>query len=48
MSRAVLGCVGDYVILDGEFFKGEGSAFDVAGDELLALFVVEGVTQPFG
>jgi hypothetical protein len=46
MSLGVLCGVGKDVVGDGEFFEGEGCSFDVASDELLALFVVERVTKP--
>ncbi len=41
----VFGCVGDDIILDGEFLQRERSSFDVASDELLTFFVVEWVAK---
>lgn len=44
MSCFFLSGAGNDVILDGESFKAERSTLDVTGNELRALFVLEGVT----
>ncbi len=40
MSRTVFSGVGDDVVLYREFLRRKGSTLDIAGDKLLALFIV--------